>query len=123
MPPSTAPPTWRLLALVKSSGLPCAGCGQVHRYLMRMTAVGDCLPMLFLPGVPAPSNTGVEIDAQLAGPIERSGAHDARSRYHTGGRAGAADLDPVRGLRRAVRGTGGLPGASLRGARPLTADR
>ena len=31
MPPSTAPPTWRLLELLTSSGLPCAACGQVHR--------------------------------------------------------------------------------------------
>ena len=48
---------------------------------MRMTAVGDCMPVLFPPGVPVPSNTGVEIDAHLAGPTERSAAHDARSRY------------------------------------------
>ena len=48
---------------------------------MRMTAVGDCMPVLFPPGVPAPSHTGVEIDAHLAGPTERSAAHDARSRY------------------------------------------
>ena len=48
---------------------------------MRVTAVGDCMPVLFPPGVPAPSNIGVEIDAHLAGPTERSAAHDARSRY------------------------------------------
>jgi hypothetical protein len=48
---------------------------------MRLTAVGDCLPMLFPPGVPTPRNIGVEIDAHLAEPAERSSAHDARSRY------------------------------------------
>ena len=81
MPPRTAPPTWRLLELLTTSGLPCAGCGQVHRYLMRMTALGDCMPVLFPPGVPAPTNIGVAIDAHLAEPAERSAAHDARSRY------------------------------------------
>ena len=81
MPPSTAPPTWRLLELLTPSGLPCAACGQVHRYLMRMTPVGDCLPVLFPPGVPTPRNIGVEIDAHLAEPTERTTAHDASSRY------------------------------------------
>ncbi len=66
MPPRPAPPTWRLLELLTPSGLPCAGCGQVHRYLMRMTPIGDCMPVLFPPGVPAPRNIGVEIDAHLA---------------------------------------------------------
>ncbi len=68
----TAPPT----------GLPCAGCGQVHRYLIRMTSFGDCLPVLFPPGVPAPRNIGVEIDAHLAEPTERAAAQDGLSRYH-----------------------------------------
>src|SRR3712207_6545791 len=36
------------------------------------------------------------------------------------GRASAHLLHPLRGLRRALRGPGGLPGASLRGALPLT---
>ncbi len=81
MPPRSAPPTWRLLELLTPSGLPCAGCGQVHRYLMRMTPIGDCMPVLFPPGVPAPRNIGVEIDAHLAEPTERSVADDARSRY------------------------------------------
>ena len=61
MPPSTAPPTWRLLELLTPSGLPCAACGQVHRYLMRMTPVGDCMPVLFPPGCPVPHNIGVEV--------------------------------------------------------------
>ena len=80
MPPRAAPPTWRCLELLTPTGLPCAGCGQVHRYLMRMTSIGDCLPVLFPPGVAAPRNIGVEIDAHLAEPAERA-AHDARSRY------------------------------------------
>ncbi len=82
MPPSTAPPTWRLLELLAPSGLPCAGCGQVHRYLMRMTAVGDCMPVLFPPGVPAPRNVGVEVELHLAGPTERPAVSPERSRYH-----------------------------------------
>ena len=48
---------------------------------MKMTAVGDCLPVLFPPGVPVPKTIGVEIDAHLAEPVECSAASDARSRY------------------------------------------
>ena len=81
MPPRPAPPTWRLLELLPPAARPCPACGQVHRYLMRMTAVGDCMPVLFPPGVPAPRNIGVEIDAHLAEPTERTTAQDARSRY------------------------------------------
>jgi hypothetical protein len=40
MPPSAAPPTWRLLELLKPSGLPCPACDQVRRYLMTMTPIG-----------------------------------------------------------------------------------
>ncbi len=82
MPPRSAPPTWRLLELLPPAARPCPACGQVHRYLMRLTAVGDCLPVLFPPGVPAPVHIGVEIDAHLAEPVERSSAVDTRSRYH-----------------------------------------
>ena len=46
-----------------------------------MTPLGDCLPVLYPPGVPAPSSIGVEIDAHLAEPAERSSAHEARARY------------------------------------------
>jgi len=81
MPPRSAPPTWRLLELFTPSARPCPACGEVHRYLMRMTAVGDCLPALFPPGVPAPKNVGVEIDAHLAKPAERAAAHEVGSRY------------------------------------------
>ena len=81
MPPRTAPPTWRLLELLRPSTSPCPACGEVHRYLMRMTAIGDCMPVLFPPDVPVPTNIGVEIDAHLAGPTERSSAHEARSHY------------------------------------------
>ena len=82
MPPRSAPPTWRLLELLNPSSTPCPACRQVHRYLMKMTAVGDCMPILFPPGVPVPLHVGVEIDAHLAEPVERSAASDARSRYH-----------------------------------------
>ena len=82
MPPRAAPPTWRFLELLAPTGLPCAGCGQVHRYLMRMTASGDCLPVLFPPGVPAPRKVGVEVELQLAGPVERPAGAPERSRYH-----------------------------------------
>ncbi len=60
----------------------CAGYGQVHRYLMRMTPVGDCLPVLFPPGVPAPRNVGVEVELHLPGPAERPAVAPERSRYH-----------------------------------------
>ena len=82
MPPRSAPPTWRLLELLTTSGLPCAGCGQVHRYLMRLTPIDDCLPVLFPPGVPAPRNAGVEVALHLAGPAERPAVSPERSRYH-----------------------------------------
>ena len=81
MPPRPPPPTWRLLELLPPAARPCPACGQVHRYLMRMAAVGDCMPVLFPPGVPAPRNIGVEIDAHLAEPTARAAAHNARSRY------------------------------------------
>jgi predicted RNA-binding Zn-ribbon protein involved in translation (DUF1610 family) len=81
MPPTTAPPTWRLLELFHASAHLCPACGQVHRSLMRLTALGDCLPVLLPPGVPAPRNIGVEIDAHLAEPTERATAQDARSCY------------------------------------------
>ena len=48
---------------------------------MRSTVLGDCTPVIFPPGVPVPKNIGLEIDAHLAEPTERSTAHDARSRY------------------------------------------
>ena len=81
MPPRPAPSTWRLLELLPPAARPCPACGEVHHYLMRLTAVGDCLPVLFPRGVPAPHNSGVEIDAHRAEPTERAAAHDARSRY------------------------------------------
>ena len=74
MPPRTAPPTWRLLELLTPSGPPCAACRQVHRYLMRMTPVGDCMPV--------PRNVGVEVELHLAGPTERPAVSPERSRYH-----------------------------------------
>ena len=49
---------------------------------MRLTAVGDCLPVLFPPGVAAPRNVGVEVELQLAGPTERPAVSPERSRYH-----------------------------------------
>ena len=82
MPPLPAPPTWRLLELLTPSGLPCAGCGQVHRSLMRMTRICDCMPALFPPGVPAPRNVGVAVALQLVRPAERPAVSPERSRYH-----------------------------------------
>ena len=81
MRPRTAPPTWRLLELFHASTRPCPTCGQIHRYLMRPTVLGDCTLVLFPPGVPVPKNIGLEIDAHLAEPTERTAAADARSRY------------------------------------------
>ena len=82
MPSSTAPPTWRLLELLTPSARPCPACGEVHRYLMRMTSIGDCLPVLFPPGVPAPRNVGVAVELHLAGPVDRPTVEPERSRYH-----------------------------------------
>ena len=81
MPPRTVPQTWRLLELFHASAHPCAACGQVPRYLMQLAAVGDCLPVLFPPGVPVPGSIGMEVEVHLAGSVDRSSAHDARSRY------------------------------------------
>ena len=81
MPPRTAPPTWRLVELFTPSTLPCPACGEIHRYLMQTTVLGDCTPVLFPPGFPAPYNVGMEVDLHLAGPAEYAPTHDARSRY------------------------------------------
>jgi hypothetical protein len=54
MPIRRVPQTWRLLQLTRASSLPCAACGQVHRYLTRVSTVGDCMPMLFPPGISVP---------------------------------------------------------------------
>ena len=81
MPPRTAPSTWRLLELLTTSGLPCAGCGQIHRYLMRMAPIGNCMPVLFPPGVPAPINMGLEVAVHLAAPVDQAPAPSERSRY------------------------------------------
>ncbi len=82
MPPSTASPTWRLLELLPPAARPCPACGEVHRYLMRMTSIGDCMPVLFPPGVPVPPNVGVEVELHLAGPAEHPAVAPERSRYH-----------------------------------------
>ena len=63
------------------SGPPCTACGQVHRYLMRLTPVGDGLPVRFPPGVPVPRHVGVEVDLHLAGAAERPPAPPEQSRY------------------------------------------
>ena len=82
MPPRPAPPTWRLLELPYAAFPPCTACGQVHRYLTIITPGGDCMPVLFPPGVPAPNKTGVDVELHVAGPTEHSSAQHARSRYH-----------------------------------------
>jgi hypothetical protein len=76
------PQTWRLLALRRKTGLPCAACGQVHHYLTRVSTVGDCLPVLFPPGMPTPGTIGVEVELYLAGPADDSAAPGEQSRYH-----------------------------------------
>ena len=82
MPAFRAPRTWRLLHLTKLSYLPCAACGQVHRYLTRVSTVGDCMPVLFPPGMPAPGNVGVEVELFLLGPVEDEPSPGEPSRYH-----------------------------------------
>jgi hypothetical protein len=72
---------WRLLQLPKSLLLPCSACGQVHRFLTRVSTVGDCLPMLFPPGISVPPNVGMEVDLFLAGDVADA-APGEPSRYH-----------------------------------------
>jgi hypothetical protein len=81
MPAFRAPRTWRLLHLIRVVGLPCAACGQVHRYLTRVSTVGDCLPVLFPPGMPAPGNVGVEVELFLVGPVEDDDGPGEGSHY------------------------------------------
>jgi hypothetical protein len=82
MPWSRVPRTWRLLRLSKASFLPCAACGQVHRYLTRVSTVGDCMLVLFPPGMPAPGNVGVEVELFLIGPTDDVPSPGEPSRYH-----------------------------------------
>jgi hypothetical protein len=83
MPPLPRTPlTWRLLRLSKASYLPCAACGQVHRYLTRVSTVGDCMPVLFPPGMPTPGNVGLEVKLFLLGPVEDEATPGEGSRYH-----------------------------------------
>jgi hypothetical protein len=82
MPVRRVPLTWRLLQMTRASFLPCAACGQVHRYLTRVSTVGDCMPVLFPPGMPAPGNVGVEVELFLLGPAEEDSSPGERSRYH-----------------------------------------
>jgi hypothetical protein len=82
MPAFRAPRTWRLLHLTKLSYLPCAACGQVHRYLTRVSTVGDCMPVLFPPGISVPSNIGIEVATYLAGPTDDAPIPGERSRFH-----------------------------------------
>jgi hypothetical protein len=81
MPPRSAPPTWRLVEPFHASARPCPTCGRTHRYLMWTTLVGDCMPILFPPGFPAPFNVGVEVDLHLAAPVDHAPAPSERSRY------------------------------------------
>ena len=81
MPPRPAPPTWRLVELFQASVLPCPACGQIHRYLMMRTRVGDCMPALFPPGMPAPLAIGTEVELRLAGPTDRTDGSAERSHY------------------------------------------
>src|SRR6266542_3303818 len=81
MPVRRVPQTWHLLHLTKASLLPCAACGQVHRSLTRVSTVGDCLPVLFPPGVPVPENLGLEVELFLVGPTDDV-LPGAGARYH-----------------------------------------
>src|SRR5438067_1371377 len=82
MPTRPAPQTWRLVELLRPRGVPCATCGQVHRYLTHMTTIGDCLPVLFPPNTPAPGNLGREVALFLVGPVEADADPGEGSRYH-----------------------------------------
>jgi hypothetical protein len=48
---------------------------------MVRTSVGDCMPALFPPGVPAAVHIGTEVELRPVGPSEYSTAADVRSRY------------------------------------------
>ncbi len=48
---------------------------------MRTTVLGDCTPVLFPPGCPAPYNVGLEVDLHLAGPVDQTPVPSERSRY------------------------------------------
>ena len=82
MPAFRAPRTWRLLHLSRASAVPCPACGQVHHYLVRVSVVGDCTPVLFPPGLPVPRHLGVEVDLYLAGPTDDAASPGEGSRYH-----------------------------------------
>ena len=79
---SSAPQSWRLLELLHASTRRCPVCGEVHRYLMRKTIIGDCVPVLFPPGIAAPSTVGFDIELYLAGPGEYTRRREEPSRYH-----------------------------------------
>jgi hypothetical protein len=81
MPPRSAPPTWRLVELFPASNRPCPACGQIHHYLMKMTAVGDCMPVLYPPGVATPRIHGTEVELHVVGPTDRPAGSTERSPY------------------------------------------
>jgi hypothetical protein len=82
MPASSAPQTWRLVELLHASARPCPACGEAHRYLMRKTIIGDCVPVLFPPGIAVPSTVRFDVELHLAGPGEYTRQREEPSRYH-----------------------------------------
>lgn len=78
---SSAPPTWRVLELFNPTQRRCPHCHQPHRYLMRVSTQGACLPVLFPPGVAAPITHGDEVDVFLAGPADPLPPSEQRSAY------------------------------------------
>ncbi len=82
MPAQPAPQTRRLVELLHASTRPCPACGETHRYLMRKTIIGDCVPVLFPPGIAAPSTVGFDVELHLAGPGEYTRQREGPSRYH-----------------------------------------
>ncbi len=70
------------MELLHASTRPCPVCGEAHRYLMRKTIIGDCVPVLFPPGVAAPSTVVIDIELHLAGAGEYTRRREEPSRYH-----------------------------------------
>ena len=75
------PTTWRLLEVFNPTLKRCPNCHQPHRFLMRMNPLGECLPMLFPPGVAAPITHGDEVELWVAGPPDRTLQREQRTAY------------------------------------------
>jgi hypothetical protein len=75
------PQTWRLLQLAAPYRR-CVYCGDEHEYLTRRPRHGYlCCPILFPPGVAAPTAKGVEVETFVEGLEGRPGETEEAARY------------------------------------------